>query len=47
MGYPPLNILVDCLTEAAALLDHFDLVAVGIGDEEKARQRGAVMLEIA
>src|SRR3979411_1878785 len=47
MGCPPLNVFVDCLTEAAALLDHFDLVAVGIGDEEKARQRGAVMLEIA
>src|SRR6267154_516269 len=46
MGHPPLNILVDCLTEAATLLDHLDLVAVGIGDEEKARKRRAVMLEI-
>src|SRR3981081_34982 len=47
MGHPPLNIFVDCLTEAAALLDHFERGAVGIGDEEKARQRGSVMLEIA
>src|SRR3984893_2680226 len=46
MGHPPLNIFVDCLTEAATLLNHLDLVAVGIGDAEKARQRGAVMLEI-
>src|SRR6266852_8991493 len=35
------------LSEAAAFLDHLDLVAVGIGDEEKARKRRAVMLEIA
>src|ERR1700676_4745494 len=44
--HPPLNIFVDCLTAAATLLDHLDLVAVGIGDEEKTRQRGPVMLEI-
>jgi hypothetical protein len=47
MGHPPLNIFVDYLTEAATLLDHLDLVAVGIGDEEKTRQRGALMFEIA
>src|ERR1700728_3768199 len=35
------------LTEAATFLDHFDLVAVGIADEEKAREGRAVMLEIA
>src|SRR3982074_1043854 len=35
------------LTEPAAFLDHLDLVAVGIGDEEKARECCAVMLEIA
>src|SRR5579863_9093945 len=46
MGYPPLNVLV-ALAEAAALLDHLDLVAVGIGHEEKARQGCAVMPEIA
>ena len=31
------------LTEATAFLDHFDLVAIGIGDEEKARERRAIM----
>src|ERR1700686_1486049 len=31
--------LENALTEAAAFLDHLDLVAVGIGDEEKARKR--------
>src|SRR3977135_2968118 len=35
------------LTEAATFLDHLDLVAVRIGDEEKAREHRAVMLEIA
>src|SRR5258708_36510758 len=35
------------LTEAATFLDHLDLVAVGIGDEEKAREGPTVMLEIA
>jgi hypothetical protein len=35
------------LTEATAPLDYFDLVTVGVGDEEKARQRPAVMLEVA
>jgi hypothetical protein len=39
--------LLIALTEAATFLDHLDLVAVGIGDEEKARERRAVMLEIA
>ena len=28
-------------------MDHLDLVAVGIGDEEEARQRPAVVLEVA
>src|ERR1700677_2747374 len=35
------------LAEAATLLDHLDLVAVGVGDKEKPRQRRAVMFEIA
>ena len=35
------------LTEAAAPLDHLDLVAVGVGNEEEARQRPAVVLEFA
>src|ERR1700739_3238275 len=35
------------LTEAATFLDHLDLVAVGIGNEEKAREGRAVMQEIA
>src|SRR5882757_5300462 len=39
--------LENALAEAATFLDHLDLVAVGIGDEEKARKRRAVMLEIA
>src|ERR1700750_1389040 len=34
-------------SEAAAFLDHLDLVAVGIGSEEEARQRLAVVLEVA
>src|SRR5262245_39623490 len=34
-------------TEAAAFLDHLDLVSVGVGDEEETRQCLAVMLEIA
>src|SRR5215510_12062398 len=33
--------------EASAALDYLDLVTVGIGDEEEARQRLAVVLEIA
>src|SRR5215469_9334428 len=33
--------------EATASLDHLDLVAVGIGGEEEARQRLAVVLEVA
>jgi len=39
--------LLIALTEAATLLNYLDLVAVGIGDEEKARECRAVMLEIA
>src|ERR1700738_2053590 len=35
------------LAEAATFLDHLDLVAVRVGDEEEARERRAVMLEIA
>jgi hypothetical protein len=35
------------LAEAAAPLDHFDFVTVGVGDEEETRQRFAVMLEVA
>src|SRR6202048_3746008 len=46
-GYPPLNVILIALTEAATFLDHLDLVAVGIGDEEEACERRAVMLEIA
>jgi len=40
-------LLLMALTEAATFLDHLDLVAVGIGNEEKAREGRAVMLEIA
>ena len=40
-------LLLIALTEAAAFLNDLDLVAVGIGDEEKARERRAGMLEIA
>src|SRR5215469_6423904 len=36
-----------CSAEASAFLDHLDLVTVGIGGEEEARQRLAVVLEIA
>src|ERR1700736_1256939 len=39
--------VVNALAEAATSLDHFDFVAVGIGDEEEARERRALMLEIA
>src|ERR1700755_375678 len=39
--------LFECSAEAAAALDHLDLVAVGIGDEEEARQGRAVVLEVA
>ena len=35
------------LTEAATFLDYLDFAAVRVGDEEEARQRRAVMLEIA
>src|SRR5260221_11151366 len=35
------------LSEASALLDHLDLVTVGVADEEETRQRLAVMLEVA
>jgi hypothetical protein len=37
---------VECLAEAATSLDHLDLVAVGVRDEEKACQRRTFMLEI-
>src|SRR5690349_23031044 len=36
-----------CLAEPAAFLDHLDLVSIGIGNEEEARQRLAVVLEVA
>src|ERR1700694_4510903 len=39
--------LLIALAEAATFLDHLDLVAIGIGDEEEACERRAVMLEIA
>src|SRR6266436_8050453 len=35
------------LTEAATPLDDFDFVAVGVGNEEEAGQRPAIMLEVA
>jgi hypothetical protein len=41
------HFLLIALAEAATFLDRLDLVAVGVGDEEKARKRRAVMLEIA
>lgn len=44
---PVLTFSDHALTEAAAFLDHLDLVAVGIGDEEEARQRRAIMPEVA
>src|SRR3954447_2917395 len=51
MACPPSNLLiwtiVICSAETSAALDHLDLVAIGIADEEEARQRPAVMLEVA
>jgi len=47
MGILIETFLLIALTEAATLLNYLDLVAVGIGDEEKARECRAVMLEIA
>src|SRR5690242_2399370 len=42
------RLLLDCeLTEPAAFLDHLDLVSIGIGNEEEAGQRLAVVLEVA
>src|SRR5580700_1802804 len=38
---------VNGLTEAAAFLDYFDLVAVGVRDKKEARQCCAVVLEVA
>src|ERR1700716_2270484 len=46
-GKPASTFPDHALAEAATFLNHLDLVAVGIGDEEKARERRAVMLEIA
>src|ERR1700716_4602945 len=46
-GKPASTFPDHALAEAATFLDHLDLVAVGIGDEEKARECRAVMLEIA
>src|SRR5262249_8798627 len=49
-GFPP---TVSCkgfplvwLTEAATPLDHLDLVAIGVGDEEEAGKRRALVLEV-
>src|SRR5690242_13748755 len=36
----------DWLVETSAPLDHLDPVAIGITDEEEARQRPAVVLEV-
>jgi len=46
-GCPPLDVfLLSVLAEAATFLDHLDLVAVGVRDEEKARKASLLMLEI-
>jgi hypothetical protein len=42
---PHLQHPVSLLPKATAFPDDFDLVAVGIGDEEELREGGAVMLE--
>ena len=43
-----MQLLIDCaLAETSSPLDHLDLVAVGVRDEEEPRQRPAVMLEVA
>src|SRR5205807_10515138 len=46
-GKPAPTLPDHALAEAATFLNDLDLIAVGIGDEEKACERRAGMLEIA